>query len=46
MPVKIFGKVYPNHKAAAAAAKRKGKRDPDAYVAAVERAQKKGSKKK
>ena len=40
MPVKIFGKTYKGHDTAAAAAKRKGIKDPHAYVATVERAQK------
>lgn len=47
MPVHVFGNVYLNHDAAAAAAKRRGIRKPDAYVATVERAEEgKGKKPK
>jgi len=41
MPVKIFGKTFHSHQAAAKEAKKKGVGDPDAYVATVERRQKK-----
>jgi hypothetical protein len=46
VPVKVFGKKYKSHDSAAKAAKKKkGIRDPDAYVATVERKQR-GRKKK
>jgi hypothetical protein len=48
MPVKMDKKKYKSHGTAVGALKRKKKgiRNPDAYVATVERAQKKGRKKK
>jgi hypothetical protein len=46
VPVKVFGKKYKSHDSAARAAKKKkGIKDPDAYVASVERKQRKGKKK-
>jgi hypothetical protein len=50
MPVKMGKKKYKSHGTAVGALKRKkgkkGIKNPDAYVATVERAQKKGRKKK
>lgn len=46
MPVKIKGKTYKDHDSAAAAAKKAGIRNPDAYVATIERNIKKGHNKK
>ena len=45
MPVKIKGKTYKNHESAAKAAAKAGIKNPDAYVATIERNIKKGRKK-
>lgn len=39
MPVKVFGRTYKKFSAAVVAARRRGKRRPAAYVAAVDRAE-------
>lgn len=45
MPVKIKGKMYKDHDSAAKAAAKQGIKNPDAYVATIERNMKKGRKK-